>query len=264
MILRQISVAVAVSVLFSCQSVRGDAVSNALIDWSRMTVQVQDLSGGSDAPVLEWTSHRSRTWANALTRDPFDFKMDEAEAFDGVTTVSAAALTAQAQAQCWNNPASILAASAKTQRAYTLSSGDYNLSNGDGDYLSDFTFSGKGLLLITVPWSVSVTGAVDDWDDFCNAGAYVTVTYTDGAFIDGEVSSGGWLSSDEDGPSEVSDVFSMAILNLGGGRVITGSLLGEVYTQSFSWNEVPEPASCILFGVGLVAFGSVSYWRRRR
>lgn len=258
-----IILALVIGVLVGERAAHAGVYGNAVIDWSKLTIDLQDLSGGTNSPVLEWTSRYGYISAESVTRDPFDYQIDEGEAFDSVADLDGMASTLQAQSRA-KRVSTELSAYAATQPANTLVVGDYNRAQAYSLSEAEFTFTGHGLLIVTVPWTLAVTGAAGDWDNFTYADVWIQGTYTDGLYGDGEATSGWSLRSTMDGDAEASGTFSMAIINPGLGGTITGSFKADAYAESFSWNEVPEPSTCVLMVVGFCCAGGFTAWRRRK
>lgn len=78
-------------------SAQASTSASVNIDWDSLNIQYVDLSGGTNAPVLNWTSQYGQVYSYALTVSPNDYQSDSQYAYDFTTSLSTATNTAEAQ-----------------------------------------------------------------------------------------------------------------------------------------------------------------------
>lgn len=249
--------------------------AQAVINWDSLNFQLTDFSGGLNAPVLNWTSKFGSVNSSAATVAPSDGGSSNQSRNNFSTNLSVNTVTDFAQSVATRN-GSGLTASASSERGLTSVYGN-NTASASVSNTGGFQLSGKGLLLITLDWSVSSTGSTYDWNyganEWANASVSINGSYN-GQFNSGNASSGystntySWINSD---PVSRSGTFSMAVYNDGLGitavslsalasaDVSSNALLGSA-ADNGSVSSVPLPGAVWLFGAGLFGF----LWQAKR
>lgn len=253
----------------SSQSAVADAFAQASIDWDNLSVQIFDLSGGSNAPILNWTYRRGEAASNATSFDPYDYTSRTKAAYNFTNTLDADSSTDFAQSQSIRN-SSVLEAYAATQTststdAWWSSGSNYAYANVLNE--GNFTLTGHGLALIKLEWSIfGNSDSAVDWSEQANSGINISGSYSDG------------LGSTTSSFSEASQfaawyannaysqegVFTMAIFG-DGIHTINGWLKAQAWANSTSTAfasatpaAVPIPAAIWMFASGLLGVIGVS------
>ncbi len=238
-----------------------DVMSSVNLHWDSLKVTLVDLPGG--APLsFSWTgSELGEVHSFAVTADPLDDKSDDPPSANDFTTLLSSDLTtAKAQASATRGSAT-LSASAASQLGTSPSGFDTNYADGTAVNSGDFELTGNGIALITMDWDAILEGTLGDSSDDASVNASVYATYDDGAFDQGYAFGGVSMNTHDSGSGTWSGTLSMTIPNLG--VTTTGTLFAYANADASSPNIVPEPASCVLMGLGLGLVGWISCRRRK-
>lgn len=240
-------------------AVRADCFANAKIKWDTFSVRYVPLGGGP--MVFDWdpATTYGEAYVDAWTADPYDDDPHYSSASDHTTTLLETATTAKAQSTALRD-ATTLWAHAAAQSGVSAYAPDWNSANAGSNNGGDFTLTGHGLAIVTVDWEIDVTGTMGDWSDYSWGGVDFATSYVDGlTYGSSNASQGLWSATI--GNDAQSGTMSLTISNLSGG-VTTGSMWANVWANAQAPN-VPEPASCVLMGLGLGAMGLVGYRHRK-
>lgn len=234
--------------------------AQATINWSSLSVQYTDLSGGVNAPQLNWLYGLGTVDTSAYTANPNDFRQDSQFAEDLITALSINSTTTQAQSSALRT-STTLQANAATQ-ASTGSVTDSNEANASAYNYAEFELLGNGSALITVEWTASASGTVGNWDDYAYAAAFINGNFDDGNGNSGSSASSNAYYSSEEGVFNFNGVFSMNIFS-DGIHTVSGAINAEAFTAAYSpVSQVPVPNAVWLFTSGLMGVLGVS--RRRQ
>lgn len=239
--------------------VRADVVANAKIKWDTWRVHYVDLSAQQSGMSLDFdpSSLYGYVYTEALTADPSDNPSDDLDATDFTTDLHVSSTTLNAQSTA-DRTATTLSAHAATQNGISSNAPDTNWAYGYASNEANYTLSGYGLAIILVDWELDVTGTLGDANNAV-AGVYMYTSFDDGLstyYLDSYTD----LDSYDVGTDSQTGTLSLTISSLAGGGT-SGYFWIESWADSTSAN-VPEPASCVLFGLGLGAIGFVGYRRR--
>jgi len=224
--------------------------AQAAINWSSLSVQYTDLSGGTNTPQLSWIYGLGTADTSAYTASTSDFQQDSQLAENLITTLSINSTTAQAQSSALRTSTN-LQANATTQ-AGVASVPDTNEAHASAYNYAEFELFGHGSALITLEWTASASGAVGNWDDYAYAAAFINGDFADGNGNSGSsVSSKAYYSSEE-GVFNYFGTFSMEIFG-DGIHTVSGAINAEAVAASYSpVSQVPVLNAGWLFATGLM------------
>lgn len=238
-------------------SAQASTSASVNIDWDSLNIQYVDLSGGTNAPVLNWTSQYGQVYSYALTVSPNDYQSDSQYAYDFTTSLSTATNTAEAQSSSLRDINTLSANSATQPGVAPSGNYYYNLAYVSSQNYGSFEVTGQGLALITLDWHLSLTGTLGD-DDYSYAQASLSGSFSDGVWNSGSASSTPNYYSYNTGDFSTNGSFMLAIFS-NGVNTTTGSLTANAYTYSYSpVSQVPVPMAAWLFGSGLLGVMGVS------
>lgn len=225
----------AITLAGGAQTALAASSATATIDWNSFTVSYVDLSAGANAPTLSWDSQYGYSNADVNSNSVYDFS----------TPLSTSSLVGSTQTIS-TRTSSVLQATSASE-----SGGD---TSGEATSSAEFHLTGNGLAVISMNWSVSVTGTQSDWNNYAYAGIDIegAFTYADSA-TSGSVYSTYDINSADSGTGSHSGTFKWVIF-------VDGSTLGAIsaaaQTQATSQSSivapVPAPAAVWLFGSGLM------------
>jgi hypothetical protein len=238
--------------------VRADAIANAVIKWDTWRVSYLPMAAG---PVeFKWvdSTKYGEVVSEAETADPLDNQVDSDVAYDFSTAMVADVVTSKAQAMTVRNE-SVLSTNAASQSGLSASASDWNFADSYVYQHAEFTLSGNGVAVVSVDWYADVTGVAGNMDEYARASIWGYAGYLDGLNEGGATTSIDLYSYDI-GDDSLSGTFTFTVTNLSG-AITTGEFYMDAWSYAKSAN-VPEPASCVLMGLGLGAMGLVGYRRR--
>lgn len=239
------------------------ASAQASIDWSSLTVTVYDLSGGSNAPQLSWSSEYGTASAYAVSYGPYTSDGDSMYQSDWGTLLAVDAVVPKASSDA-SRSAGLLVAQAAAQTGTHPSSetSGYIANYGSGHAYNSggFTVTGQGLVMITLAWTLSVQGAQFDYDDYATAYVWIQGSFSDGLFNSGTAQSSYFDQSFVNGDATHHGTFAMSMYS-NGIDPINGSLSASAGVGAYAVSQpVPEPETYALMLAGLGLVG----WRARR
>lgn len=237
-----------------------DSAASATIDWNSLNIQLIDLSGGTNAPVFNWTSQYGHVYSYAVTH-PYESTSDYDYADDFTTPLAISTVTTLAQSDALRNATTLSAAASSQAGTAPWPSGySSNHAYGESANSGEFSLTGHGVAVITMDWSISVSGVANDWTDYSHAYAYINGSYTDGLYSSGNANSGFSNYSAYTGDASHSGTFAMAVISTGG--TATGLVHAYASAQALSPSvPVPEAETYALMLAGL---GMVGWMVRRR
>jgi hypothetical protein len=238
--------------------VRADVIANVVIKWD--TLDVRYLSMDGKALEFKWvdSTQYGEVFSEAETIDPYDNQVDGNSAHDFTTTMVANAVTANAQAYTVRTDTT-LSTNAASHAGVGAPAPAYNFADSFIFQSAEFTLSGNGVAVVSFDWYLDVSGTAGDYDNFARASMWVDANYEDGPNYGGATTSLDLFSYDM-GDDSLAGTFTFTVVSTS-----SGFATGEFYMDAWSYAEtvnVPEPASCVLFGLGLGAMGFVGYRRR--
>lgn len=242
-------------------SAQASTSASVVIDWDSLNIQYVDLSGNTNAPVLNWTSQNGQVYSYAYTVSPYDAQSDSDYAYDFTTSSATSTLTAEAQSSTLRD-VNTLSANSATQPGVAPSSGS-NYAYANSYNYGSFEVTGQGLALITLDWHLSLTGTLGDVNDYSYANASLSGNFSDNVWNSGSASSSPNYVSNNTGDFSTNGTFTLAIFS-NGINTTTGSLSAYAYTYSYSpVSQVPVPMAAWLFGSGLLGLMGVSRRKQR-
>lgn len=246
---------------FGISSAQASSSASVVIDWDSLNIQYVDLSGNTNAPVLNWTSQTGQVYSYANTVYPNDYQYDDDYASDFTTSLSTLTNTAEAQSSSLRD-VNTLSANTATQPGVAPSAA-YNYAYASSQNYGSFEVTGQGLALITLDWHLSLTGTLGDSNDYSYAQASLSGSFSDGVWNSGSASSTPYYYSHSTGDFSTDGSFTLAIFS-NGVNTVTGSLTANAYTYSYSpVSQVPVPMAAWLFGSGLLGLMGVSRRKQR-
>jgi hypothetical protein len=227
--------------------------ATATIDWSRLQLSVTGVNGSS--PTVQYenqhTSLDSNAWTNAAS---------ETNSKNISNWTSTAQTTADAGTTYANAVASTLDFSG------VAVSGESGNANSSGNRSLDFSFDGPGVLTVTVPYTLTLTGDTRNcyycYGDYASVSAYADFySYTDNGSADSHSNASFSLYNDywHSSPESQSGTLVFGIFASGAG---TGSLAFNFDLSTQSISPIPEPESYAMLLAGLGLMGMMV--RRRK
>jgi hypothetical protein len=245
------------------QTANASATAQATINWNSFNVQIIDLSGGLNTPVLNWISQKGYAHSSAITDSPLDRQTIETPTVSDFSTVLSANPTTSLAQSSGLRDANVLQATAATRGSVNDPFDPGASAFATVSSYGDFFLTGKGYALLTLDWSMSVTrGNVLDSTDTSLAYVYIfgNFSYYGGGGTSTMLSES--LFNDESVLNKNS-TFGMAVFSDGVTNV-SGSLIASVSASSNFGrppSSVPVPGAVWLFGSALMGWLGVA--RRR-
>jgi hypothetical protein len=234
----------------------GAAVSSVTLDWSQLKTQVSGLSGNL-APTLTLNGFSTHIAANATSAGDGSESLDHS--FGNWTDLrDLTAHTSNADGKATASSATVSLSDAATPGAIGCcgSSSDSRVNRQ-----ANFTLSGPGTLIFSVPYSFSVSGTPFDFSDSSEIridgqANFQAFDSTGNAFADGSKS----IFANTNDPRSASGVLVFGIL---AGQAGSGSVSFDVFASANTFNGgfVPEPSA--MFGL-LAGLGAVIVIGKRR
>lgn len=248
------------------------ADAKASFDWSAVTVNLIDLDPNDGlSPSVTWSGQYGDTSASSSSYEVGHSSSisDGYHAPSAASVVSSSANTFAANAGAsFDNLALTLGAHAE-ESANPATYWQQNYGNASGSTHTSFSLSGAGVLVISVPYSIEVTGNRSNYDTYSRAYMNISGNYSssDGSFSGNENANKSFYSYST-GDKSYSGMFTMAVANPGGGITTSGylntSLSTNAYANQYSYVPgVPEPDSYAMMLAGLAMIGSVIRRRMR-
>ena len=238
------------SLLIQNGSVLASSSATATVDWSSLNVQLVDQSGGLDSPVFTWTSGQTSLSSTAETH-PTESISDDEWSGDFNTLLTSNANTSRAQASAVKNDDVISVVASSESGTVPLAFGEGTNNASSSAYFGPiFSLQGKGIAIITLNWSLSVTGTPGDWSDFADAYISISGLFNDNIFTEVTAHSGYSTYSSYLGDASYSGTFIMAMSNAGG--LHYGSISAAMGAYAYSPSvPVPEPETYAMLLAGL-------------
>ncbi|MGH8547663.1 MAG: hypothetical protein ACRERU_03490 [Methylococcales bacterium] len=141
------------------QTANAYSSAQATIDWDSFTVQYTDLSGGTNSPLLTWTSEFGIAGSTAFNQASiFDSQSYSQSAFDFSSVLSTNTSTAGVQSNSLRD-AHVLQAAAAAQSS---SNPFFSYASAGVINAGYFSLTDNGVALITVDSQISVDGVPND------------------------------------------------------------------------------------------------------
>jgi hypothetical protein len=250
-----------VAMLAFADSANGGVMGSVSIKWDEASVQLIDLSGGTNKPTLTWDGGYGFFSADAYYAEPYDLQVEEFEVFDSTSTHEANPATTWTKSSA-RRSATEVSAYAMSDKGTPISFVDEVYARAQVFTSSYFTMTGNGIATFLVPWEMSVTGLMDESNDWSFASVYVSGSFDDGDAFWGGSDTQLYLYSFDKGDDTRSGVFSMAVYNTGL-MTLTGELYAEAAAGSWTLTEVPEPSTFVLAALGCVGVFVMAKRRQR-
>lgn len=227
------------------QTAGATVVATATVYWNPLDVEIIDLSGGFDTPQFSWISPFGSVNSSAYT-DLVEGNSDNQSVEDFTTQLSSAS----------NSTHSGSHAERGDEIVQAQAQGDAlgnNFAATQANNQGSFEMRGKGVALITLDWTLAVSGA--ELTDHLSAYGYASVNLS-GNYTDQNGANGGGSKSASISLSQGSDSqsgrFRFAVTG-DGVNVVIGNfgVMADVNTSTVS--TVPIPSAFWLFGGTVVA-----------
>ena len=240
MVMRKLLLWLAIGVFWCLASVvkaAPIAVSQAWFDWDRL--QIQTISFGSQPLTITWNTNDEDVWVSAYE----EYQSDSAPDWTTPLNVSAA----------WGGASASAAMDSQKMEVYSASGmGSDNPAHAFAGRYGEFTVSGTGVVVFSLPYHVEVT--LSDAPEGTNANAGVDAWLylgTNDEIRNTRSDAGLWKSLVVDGPGSWSDdgILVVALyFNDGEGGYFEAGLDSDTYASS----PVPLPSALFLLGGGLL------------
>jgi hypothetical protein len=232
------------------------AVSSVTLDWSQLKTQVSGVSGGP-APTLTLNGFSTHTSANASSAGDGSESLEHSVG-NWTDLRDLTAHTSNAEGKATASFATVSLSDSATPGAIGCCGSS---SNSLVNRQANFTLSGPGTLLFSVPYSFSVSGTPFDFSDSSDVRIEGRATFqgfdsTGNAFADGSKS----IFADSNNPGAASGLLVFGVV---AGQAGSGSVSFDVFASAnnFSGGFVPEPSA--MFGL-LAGLGAVVVIGKRR
>jgi hypothetical protein len=244
--------------------------AEASIDWNAMTFTLIDLNpADGQLPSVVWSGQYGDTSANAYGNDGIHSSSisESYHASSATSVVGSNAVTAYSTGtSTYNNQSVAIAANADASTIPVGSSSVSGSAGASGSLHSAFSLSGAGVMVISVPYTIKVTGDLYDYySDRSFASMSINGYYS---ASDGSYSGSGNANKNFDsywsGNQSYSGVFTLAVAN-SDSLLTTSGYLDSSLSANASANSyvpgVPEPETYAMMLAGLGLVGTMA--RRR-
>lgn len=233
------------------------ATTSASVTIDNFAINYIDLSGGSNAPSLTWTSQQGEASSYATTFTPFDEQSDSQSASDFSTSLTTNTSTARAQSGSIRGPG-FLQANSASEPGGSGGPSDSNWADSSSWNSGAFEFTGYGLAIISMDWSVELNGELGNGNDYSFASMYFSGSFSDNFWNSGGADYDPELYSYNSGDFSNNGSFAWAIFS-DGQHIVYGEIEAEAYVSSNSpASEVPVPTAAWLFGSSLLSLIGIS------
>ena len=241
--------------------------AQASFDWNAMTFSLLDLNPSDGlSPSVTWSGQHGSTSANANSSDGghSSYINDSYNAPSATSVVSSNAVTFYAiGTSTYDKQSLTVTANADTSSVPTGSSG-YASTGASATQYSTFSLSGAGVMVINVPYTITVTGDLYNYWDYSSANLSISSNYSaSDSSSSGSARANKSFYSYSTGDKSYSGVFTVAVANASDLITTSGSLNSSlsVYANADSYTYVPgvpEPETYAMMLAGLFLIGSVA------
>jgi len=247
--------------------------AHASFDWESMTIQLLDLDlTDGESPSVVWSNRYGDVSANSASYEVGHSSTigNSYHASSPTSVISATADTFAANGSSSFDNMDLLLEAYAEQSADPVNRYTQNSGTTSGSTHASFKLSGAGVLIITVPYSLDVTGLKSvDYYTKGRAGVNLSATYSasDGSYSGSDYASK-YFDSYYNGDQSFSGLFVMSLANPGGSVTTSGVLNTSLYANAYAAANpgvvpgVPEPETYAMMLVGLALIGGVTRYRK--
>lgn len=244
--------------------------AEATFDWSAVTFTLFDLTpADSLSPTVTWSGQHGNTSSSASSYDNMHSSSvsESYVAPNATSVVTSNSVTSYASGvSTYDNQALSVVSSADLALAPTTGY-SYGSSGASASFSASFKLSGAGVMVVSVPYLLSVTGGgVYNWNNYSYANANINSSFraSDGSFS-GSESANKSFRSYYDGNKTYSGIYTFSVANPNDLIFTSGSLSASLSSNAYtSVAAVPEPETYAMMLAGLGMIGSVMRRRTRR
>lgn len=227
------------------QTAGAAVVATATAHWNTLDVEIIDLSGGLDTPQFSWVSPFGSVNTSAFT-DQVNGGSDNQNAEDFTTELSSVSNSSYSGSHAERGNA-IVQAQAQSDLLGNNNAVAQASSQGS------FEMRGKGIALISVDWTLEVSGV--DFVNQLSATGYASINLS-GNYMDQNGANGGssksaYLSPSQ-GSASQSGTFRFSVSG-DGVSLVTGNFGVTTDANTGAISAVPVPSAFWLFGSAVVA-----------
>ncbi|SEM83030.1 PEP-CTERM protein-sorting domain-containing protein [Nitrosospira multiformis] len=231
-----------------------DGTAAASLDWSQLQVSVTGVDG--NVPTVTFSDEYTDLSSSAYVQGEGN-EYNTKSIYDWTSTLAAnAQATATTFAHASASPLSFSANAQSMEGDNGYSYWDNPSASSSGSRSENFSFDGPGVLTVTVPYTLNITGGetFDYWNSTSAsvyASAYFSGSNENGNFNSNSNASFSLSSYYENSPDSQSGTLVLGIFAAGPG---SGSLSFNTSASLGSPSIIPEPESyaLILAGLGLI------------
>jgi hypothetical protein len=244
--------------------------AEASIDWNAMTFTLFDLNpADGQLPSVVWSGQYGDTSASASGNDGIHSSSisESYRALSATSVVGSNAVTAYSTStSTYNNQSLAIAASADASFIPVGSSYVNSNASASGSLHSAFSLSGAGVMVISVPYTIKVTGDQGSyWENYSHASMSIDGYYSasDGSYSGSGHAAKSFYSFSE-GDQVYSGIFTLSVANSNGLLTTSGyfdSSLSAFANANPYVLGVPEPETYAMMLAGLGLVGTMA--RRR-
>jgi hypothetical protein len=243
--------------------------AEASIDWNAMTFTLFDLNpADGQLPSVVWSGQYGDTSVNASGNDGIHSRsIDESyHASSATSVVGSNAVTAYSSGtSTYNNQSLAVAVNADSSTIPVGSSYVLGSAGASGSLHSEFSLSGAGVMVISVPYTIKMTGDPYAWEDYGRVSMSIDGHYSawDGSYS-GSESAHKIFDSGSPGDQVYSGVFTLSVANSNDLLTTSGYFDSSLMAYAFAYTYVPGVPEPETYAMMLAGLGLVGTMARRR